>query len=248
MYTPKLSYVITYRHSQDKIMNLRRIVDWLMGFSDIEIILVEQDRWSKIAHLNLRVNHIFVKSDLPFNRAWGYNVALKRCNSPIVIFSDCDTLMDPNGLIDSLNKINDYDVIKPYSSVINLDPYETSTDFRNILTINRDGVKVDDKTFCDGLTIFKKESIIRLGGWNEDFVGSVGESEFQMFKINKFLKTKMLEHKCYKLTSNIDKHDEGLYNRNQQILNHYRNADSNTFQTHINGTMPKLGTTNKYNI
>ena len=59
---------------------------------------------------------------------------------------------------------------------------------------------------------------------------------------------KQLNYRCYNLYSNSDKHDETLFNRNKQILNHYGNADINMFQQHINGTFPKIGTLNKYDF
>ena len=38
------SFIIGYRHRQDRIQNLRRVIDWLSGFGGIEIIIVEQDK------------------------------------------------------------------------------------------------------------------------------------------------------------------------------------------------------------
>jgi hypothetical protein len=71
------TYVIGYRHRIDRLQNLRRVLDWINGFSGAEVIIVEQDKHSKISHLNLKAKHIFIKSNLPYNRSWSFNVALK---------------------------------------------------------------------------------------------------------------------------------------------------------------------------
>jgi hypothetical protein len=246
MYKPKLSYIIHYQHSQDKIMNLRRIIDWIVGFSDIEIIVVEQDRWSKISHLNLRVNHIFLKSELPVNRSWAYNVGLKRCNAPIVIFSDSNSIMNPDQLIQSLSFITQFEVIKPYSKVIRLGRQESSMDFNSILGMNGISEELDERTICDGITIFRKESIMKIGGWNEDFVGSTGESEFQLIKIKKLLSYKQMDNVGYNLYTNPEKFDETLYSRNQQILQQYSNTDIETLNRHVSTSFNKIGSNIKY--
>jgi hypothetical protein len=73
-YQPSFTYIIGYRNKPDRLNNLRRTIDWLNGFSNVQIILVEQDKHSKISQLNLRCEHIFVKSNMPYNRSWAFNI------------------------------------------------------------------------------------------------------------------------------------------------------------------------------
>ena len=77
MNTHSFTYIIGYRHSPDRLNNLRRVLDWINGFANVEVILVEQDKHSKISHLSLKCKHIFIKTDKPYNKYWGYNVGLK---------------------------------------------------------------------------------------------------------------------------------------------------------------------------
>jgi hypothetical protein len=85
------TFIIGYRHRIDRLNNLRRTLDWINGFSGGQIILVEQDKHSKISHLNLKCQHIFVKSNMPYNRSWAFNVGLKHAKSNLIVFSDSDS-------------------------------------------------------------------------------------------------------------------------------------------------------------
>ena len=55
------SCIILYRHNIQRWNNLKRILEWLNGFSRVEIIIVEQDTHSKIGHLSFPGKHILTK-------------------------------------------------------------------------------------------------------------------------------------------------------------------------------------------
>ena len=78
------TFIIAYRHSIERLQNLRRVLDWINGFRGVEVILIEQDKHSKISHLNLKAKHIFTKSNLPFNKSLAFNVGLKYSTSNIL--------------------------------------------------------------------------------------------------------------------------------------------------------------------
>ena len=44
----KFTFVIGFRYKADRISLLRRTLDWVNTFKDVEVILVEQDKHSKI--------------------------------------------------------------------------------------------------------------------------------------------------------------------------------------------------------
>jgi hypothetical protein len=242
-YIPKFTYVIPFRYSPDRIIPLRRIIDWLSGFQGIEIMVVEQDKHSKISHLNLRVNHVFIESDAPFNKSWSYNVALKRASSPILIFGDGDFMMNPNDLIDSLRILDSCDCVIPTNNIVTLSPQESVADMNMILGIKRPGFK---SNMTNGIVLFKKDSLVKIGGWNEDFVGLGYENKFQDMKIMKMLNYKQLEFTGYHLFHQNVNMDINLDQRNRQIFDFYQDGDINKLQQHINMTIPKIGTVNKY--
>lgn len=242
-YNPKFTYVIPFRFKQDRIIPLRRILDWLSGFQDIEVLLVEQDRHSMISHLNLRATHIFIESKLPFNKSWAYNIALKRCNSSVVIFGDADVIMNPLELIESLKQLDGHECVIPSSNMIKLTPSESIQDFGNILTINREGVK---SSHTDGIVIFKKESILKIGGWNEDLIGFGYQNKFQDMKIDSILKSLKLNYNTYHFSHTKEDNLPGIDQRNEKIMEHYKSADVNMLQSHINMVSSKIGMLNKY--
>ena len=47
------TFIIGYRHKIDRLNNLRRTLDWINGFSGGQIILVEQDKHTKISQITL---------------------------------------------------------------------------------------------------------------------------------------------------------------------------------------------------
>lgn len=240
---PKFSYIIPFRYRQDRIIPLRRVIEWLNGFQGIEVIIVEQDTHSKIKHMNLRATHIFTESEYSFNKSWAYNVGLRWATSNIVIFGEADTIMNPNELISSLESLELVDVVMPLKNIIKLDQSESLMDLSGMFRISRPGIT---NTLTGGISIFKKESIQKIGGWNEDFVGITLENQFQDQMVRNFLNWKQMDFNGYHLNHNIEKFDINLQQRSQQIFSTFEKADRNQLQNHINTVSPKVGALNKY--
>jgi len=246
----RVTYVIGYRHRMDRIINLRKVLEWLASFNNVDVIIVEQDKYSKISHLNLRATHVFIKSDKPYNRSWAFNVALKRNKNPVIIFGDCDIVMDPQELVNSINELNNFDVVSPYSSVLDLTPEETNYPFNMLPQIQRAGRGENDNqkiNLCGGIVIFKAESIVKIGGWNEDFIGWGGEDDFQTIKVKKLgLTYKEMPYRCYHFWHNRDEADMSNYQRTMNLLQQMSTLDASKLQMHVNATVGKIGTLNKY--
>jgi hypothetical protein len=241
-YKPKFTYVIPFRYSQDRILPLKRVVEWLSGFQGIEILIIEQDKHSKLENMNIKANIIFCESEFPFNKAWAYNVALRRSISPIIIFADANFIMNPNELIEGLKALEFYDCVIPVSNMVKLTPQETNMDSGSILRIRRQEPKVD---ISQSISIFKREAIQRIGGWNEDIIGAGYCNKFQDLKIKKMINYKLMEFTGHTFFHRPTPHDQGLFERNKQIYDYYA-QDSSDLNLHINTTTPKSGFKNKY--
>ncbi len=242
------SCIILYRHNIQRWNNLKRVLDWLNGFSGVEIIIVEQDTHSKIEHLNFPAKHIFTKSNMPFNRSWGFNFGLKNTNSDIVVFTDCDLIMEPNSFISAIKKIEEYDMVSPYSSVVDLNPEESQLQMESIFRINRPGRGETDHqkiNICGGITIFRKEAILRVGGWNEDFWAWGAEDDYQTIKVNFFLRSYEQKGRCFHLYHDRDAPDQKWYQRNLQILQNAKKMSMEEIQRSINSQISKIGRKNK---
>lgn len=242
-YIPKFTYIIPFRYRQDRIIPLRRIIDWLSGFQGVEIIIVEQDKHSKISNLSLRANHIFIESNLPFNKSWAFNVGLKRSKSPIVICADADFIMNPNDMIECLRVLDSCECVIPTSNIVGLTPQESVGDVNNILSIKRDGVK---SNMTNGMVIFKKDALYKIGGWNEDFLGNGFENKFQDKKIVDLLSYRQLDFTGYHFYHNTDQFDFNLQQRNQQIMDFYKDSDVSKLNQHVQMTIGRIGSINKY--
>lgn len=241
-FAPRFTFIIPFRYSPDRILSLRRVVDWISGFQAVEIIIVEQDKHSKIDFMNFRAEHIFIKSNLPFNKSWAYNVGLRRAKSSIVIFADADFLMDPNDLIESLKALDNYDCIIPTDRVNNLSQRESMMDTPTIFTNKNGGPK---NSLLDGISIFKKDAINKIAGWNEDMIGLGFENQFNELKIKQLLRYKQMNFVGYHLFHNKGQDIPQLNQRNSQILNMYQ-SDPKMLQQHIHQVAPKIGTKNRF--
>jgi predicted glycosyltransferase involved in capsule biosynthesis len=243
------SFIITYRHANDRLNNLRRTLDWVNGFSGVEVILVEQDKHSKIEHLNLKCKHIFTKTDKPFNKSWGFNVGLKYSTTDIIVFGDGDLIMNPNDFITGIAAIKEYDMVSPYSSVLDLNQQESNLPLEELIKIERPGRGETDHqkiNLCGGITIFKREIIFKLGGWNESFIGWGGEDDYQTLKVKKFLKWVELTAKCYHLFHYRSPVDPILYERTLKMLKDAESSSDDDLIKHINSSVLKIGMNNKY--
>lgn len=243
------TFVIGYRHRLDRLQNLRRVLDWINGFSGAEVIIVEQDKHSKIKHLNLKAKHIFVRSSMPYNRSWAFNIALKHANSPIIVFGDSDLVMEPNDFIKGLQSMTEYEMVSPYHSVIDLTPEESGMPLENIIKINRPGrgeTDVQKINISGGIAIFRRDAILKIAGWNEDFVGWGGEDDYQTMKVHNFLKWTELRAKCFHLYHGKEQPDQKWYQRNLQILQKSANLSKEDLLKVIRQQSQKIGMKNKY--
>lgn len=240
MNTHSFTFIIGYRHSLEKINSLRKTIDWINGFTNVDVMLIEQDTHSKISHLPLKARHIFLKSDKPYNKSWGFNVGTKLSKSNIIVFSDL-SIMDPNHFIEAIKMIENYEMVSPYKKQIGLQPNESGMQIPDILGIDRFS---KDKLISEGLCIFRKDSIQKIGGWPEDLIGS-GEDEFLSKKIKQFLNWTELEQKGYQFY-NSDTTNSTILQRNSQILQTLNNLSKEDLVKSINLSLPKIALINKY--
>lgn len=248
-YQPSFTYIIGYRHRPDRLNLLRRTLDWVNGFSNSQVILVEQDKHTKISHLTLKCEHIFVKSNMPYNRSWAFNIGLKYAKSQIVVFGDSDLIMNPEDFINGLKAMSEYEMVSPYSSVLDLTPHESTLPLEQLIKINRPGRGETDNqkiNISGGIAIFRKEAALKIGGWSEDFIGWGGEDDFQTIKVHHFLKWTELKAKCFHLFHTRDTLDQKQYQKTLQLLQKTSQLSKDELQKSIAMSSQKFGMKNKY--
>ena len=249
MNTHSFTYIIGYRHNPDRFHNLRKVLDWINGFTNVDVILIEQDTHSKISHLPLKARHIFLKSDKPYNKSWAFNVATKEAKSDIIIFADSDLIMNPNDFIESVKLLEQYEMVNPYSSVIDLQPQESGLQLEQILLIDRPGRGETDHQkvpLCGGICIFRKSAILRIGGWNESFMGWGAEDDFISHKVKNFLSWTECKNKCYHLYHSRETPNMTYYQRNLQLLQQLTALSKEDLVKTVNMSVQKNGMKNLY--
>jgi predicted glycosyltransferase involved in capsule biosynthesis len=253
----EFSYIIAYRHSEERIKNIQLVLDWL-GDSPTEVILVESDVDSKLESLKEKYNfkHIFLKNNYPFNKSWCFNVGYKSAITENIVFGDADLVMDKERFLESVSKLGEYEVVNPYRPVLDLTPeeserYSQSKDFNTLLTISRPGRGETDHQkvpFCGGIIMFKKESLERMAGWNEDFWGWGCEDDAQSFKVFTLeMKYLQCENKCYHLFHSRYSPNQELYMRNFNVYRQFVQANKQMMENYIITIKDKIGNINKLN-
>ena len=243
------TYIIGYRHKPDRLNNLRRVLDWINGFMGAEVILIEQDKHSKISHLNLKCKHIFLKSTKPYNKSWAFNVATKMAKSNVIVFADSYLVMNPYDFIESLKMLEKYEMVNPYRSVVDLNQQESGLNLEQMISIDRPGRGETDHQkvpLCGGICIFRKEAINKIGGWNENFIGWGAEDDFVSLKVKNYLNWTEMPNRCYHLFHNREVPNMNEYQRNLNLLNQYNNLSKDDLWKTIIKELPKSGMKNKY--
>jgi predicted glycosyltransferase involved in capsule biosynthesis len=99
---------------------------------------------------------------------------------------------------------------------------------------------------CGGICMFRREAIMKVGGWNEDFIGWGAEDDFVSHKVKQFLNWHQLPHKCYHLYHTRNQPDMTAYQRNLQLLNQLIVLPKEELVKTINKSIPKQAMLNKY--
>jgi predicted glycosyltransferase involved in capsule biosynthesis len=244
----RFTYIIGYRHTPDRLENLKAVLKWLKNF-DCEVIIVESDLESKIDLLSdFEFKHVLVKNNFPYNRSWCYNVGYKMAETEYLVFGDADLILEIDAINSSVNSLKEFDCVNPYNTVLDLNDWETSKFLEDgsidfLRTINKPGRT--GTNMCGGLVMFTKSGFEKIGGWNEEFWGWGAEDDFMTIKVEFFLKYSSLGYKCYHLNHVKSSIDRNLYFRNLNLLNQAKNTPKENFVPYMEKVINYIGETEK---
>ena len=96
------------------------------------------------------------------------------------------------------------------------------------------------------LVAHRKDALMKIGGWNEDFIGWGGEDDYQTMKVKHFLKWVELKSRCYHLYHERVAPDNRFYQRTLQLLEKSSKMSKEELERVTNASIPKIGMKNKY--
>lgn len=228
----KFSYVICHRASDySRARNLDAVIKYLRkNYKDqIEIIIVEQSRLkSKIDNVNI---HIHIEDDGLFNRSLTLNKGVEASNNEIVFVADNDVIIPTTGLNEAISLFGEYQVVRPNSRMLDLSEEETNHFIRNIEfntynnTCERQSMNI--ASACLG---FIRSTYLKIGGFDERFIGWGGEDDMMAIKVNTLTKNIILENTAIHLNHNRGvnngTHIHEHYQENVRILEEIRRLNS----------------------
>jgi hypothetical protein len=169
--------------------------------------------------------------------------------SNIIVFADSDLIMNPNEFIEGLKMLEQYEMINPYKSVVDLNAQETGLPLDTIIKIDRPGRGETDHQkvpICGGICMFRKQAIDKIAGWIEQFIVGGAEDDFVSLKVQHFLNWKQMDYKCFHLFHNREQPNMQEYQKNLQLLDHFAKLSKEDFMKILHRDVQKNGMKNKY--
>lgn len=163
--------------------NLLFLLDWIDHFYGdfFDILLVEQDSISKIDTIKHKlrpyVRREFIYNPGPFNRGWGYNVAVKHfTTAKVVALMDTDVLTGENFVQEIVDCHHKYKAVSPYASVYFTEAEETAKIIVSFNLNHLDDIERISKpvTLTGGITIVRRDVFYDIAGF-EQYTEYAGE-------------------------------------------------------------------------
>jgi predicted glycosyltransferase involved in capsule biosynthesis len=140
-------------------------------------------------------------------------------------------------------------MVSPYNSVVDLTQQENGLSIQQIIEINRPGRGETDNqkiNISGGIAMFRKDALVKIGGWSESFIGWGGEDDFQTLKVKNFLTWTELKARCYHFWHQKQQPDAINYQKTLQILNQANSMTKEQLKNTINNSIKTIGMKNKY--
>lgn len=217
----RFSYILAYRGTGHRKTALKKVLQWLETNQNynFEIILVEQDVATRIDFkLPKNCKHIFVYNATLFNKSWAFNIAARASSTEVLVFADCDVIMNFDELFQCVLACNNYDAVDPKRELLDLQENEEPGSKKCSPRLGID--------FCVAICLIKKSCLSYMNNWCEDFEGWGGEDNAMTHKVLTMLdKTKKFDFIVYHLFHTSEGHDKNTSQKNWDILNKIKSMD-----------------------
>ncbi|MEH7384970.1 galactosyltransferase-related protein [Bacillus sp. JJ1521] len=148
---------------------------------------------------------IGINTENPFNRSKAINIAAKQATRDIFVIVDADIFCDPDSIIDSISYLNKYRMVIPYKNLIRISEGDTNELVQTNPTwpLKKELTRTDHvytEDYSGGIMIISRSAFMRIGGFDERFVGWGGEDDAFYLAFNTICgQFKRLNHTIYHL-------------------------------------------------
>lgn len=177
---PKVSFLIGHRGTA-RLPHLLATLRSIAGQSgvDVECIVVEQSVAPEIEHLLppwVRYLHTpLPRPDLPYCRAWSFNIAVPLARSDVLVLHDNDMLMPERYAFEALQRIGEGFSFVDLKRFIF---YLREADTRRVFVTGappRGVAAIVVQNLVGGSIVVRRDAYDAIGGFDESFVGWGGE-------------------------------------------------------------------------
>ena len=233
-----LDYIISYRESSpDRRKALMYVVSYLRQMFDrLNIIVVEQDTSPKLKAADLpHCQLIFVYNAGLFNRGWSNNVGVNATRRPFIAFADCDIFLKKESYLNCFDALQFFDAVDPKKSYITnvglppdaICPHKSinhqEKDSQEVPSENLSGYRIKNRrygnTFAGGIFFIRRQSLLALGLWDENFEGWGGEDNAMEHVIRLFLRQCRLQLEVFHIDhsrTRFDTREQPAYQANSR--------------------------------
>jgi predicted glycosyltransferase involved in capsule biosynthesis len=159
--------------SKERLANFTFCINFLQKNFDSPIIVVEEDRSSKISGWGKHVKHIFIKSySTLFNRTRPVNVGVKYAMSKFLCLLDMDVFTDPWVYVKSREFLDDFDVVYPFNGWF----YDIKQHLNKKPDLRMDHIAPEDMQLLNidsvgGMQFIRRDVFMKGGMTNELILG-----------------------------------------------------------------------------
>lgn len=126
--------------------------------------------------------YVFAYSKGLYNRGWGFNIGVLRCQSPVVILHDNDLLV-PETFIPSIeHNIKKFEAVLTWGSIDYLDPDSSMNPLGKEVVVTR---SITNQTIHGGSIAVQRAFFLEIGGFDERLFGWGAEDDVFFLKISR---------------------------------------------------------------
>ena len=177
--------------TEDRIENLKVIINYITKYFDTNIIVMERDKVSHFEFIKDECQYFFEKTnETNLRRTYCLNKMCKLSKTDYIVNYDTDVLLSIEDYVDSLRKLEaGFDMVYPYNgrflecrrSIF----FERIKKELDVSFLKNENLPICHPSSLGGAVFWNKESFIKIGMENEHFISWGWEDNERFERANK---------------------------------------------------------------